>query len=357
MVFLSAGESSGDRHAGAVARELRDRVPGISLIGLGGPSMEDAGVELLAGLDELAVMGFVEVARRIRFFRRLRSLVLRTLAARDVRLLIPVDYPGFNLSLARAAHDRDIPVLWFIAPQVWAWREGRARTLARVCDRVLTVLPFEAPLLAAHGVDARFVGHPLLDEAAVAPVAPAAPCLGLFPGSRAQEVERILPVFAETARRVTARTPGLRVLVARPPHLPERLYAPHGIPAAASPDVLGSATAALAKSGTITLELALAGIPMAVGYRMGPFTFALARRVVRVPSIALPNLVAGRPIVPERLQDELTADALAEEIRPLLDPDSPGRRTMLADLEGVRVRLGEPGCASRVAGHAVELLA
>lgn len=356
VVFLSAGEASGDRHAGAVARELRARIPGVELVGLGGTTMADADVELLAGLEDLAVMGFVEVARRIGFFRDLRRRAIRTLEERGVRLLIPVDYPGFNLSLARAAHRRGIRVLWFIAPQVWAWRERRARTLAGVCDRVLTVLPFEDELLASHGVDSRFVGHPLLDERPVGRVTEEGPCLGLFPGSRAQEVERMLPPFAEAADRLREETPGLRTVVARAGHLPESYYAPWPGEVSTARDTMSRATAAIAASGTVTLELALAGIPMVVGYRTGAATFALARRIVRVPSIALPNLVAGRPVVPELLQEELTGPALADAARPFLDPASPDRRAAVDALAAVRADLGAPGCAARVAEEAAGLL-
>jgi len=362
-VFISAGESSGDRHAARVAEELAARRPDLRMVGLGGPTMAEAGVELLAGLENLAVMGYAEVARRLPFFAALRRRVWRVLEEGDVDLVLPVDYPGFNLPLARKAHALGIPVLYFIAPQVWAWREGRARHLARACDRVLTVLPFEERRLAEHGVDARFVGHPLLDE----PRRPAAgasnprpghrgPVLGLFPGSRAQEVERMLPPFAAAARRLAATRAGLDILVARPAHLPRSLYERFGFEEVEADEALDRATVALAKSGTITLELALAGIPMVVGYRTSRLTYSLARRVVRVPSIALVNLVAGERIVPELIQDALTPAALAAAAAPLLDADAPPARRMREGLTAVRARLGEPGCARRVAGHALELL-
>jgi len=362
-VFLSAGERSADQHAARVARELTARRPDLGLVGLGGPAMAAAGVELLAGLEELAVMGFAEVARRLPFFLSLRRRVWRTLLTRDVRLVLPVDYPGFNLPLARRAHGLGVPVLYYIAPQVWAWREGRARRLAETCDRVLTVLPFERERLVMHGVDARFVGHPLLDEDAPAPRnrIPGAngggsPVLGLFPGSRAQEVERMLPAFGEAARRLADRHPGLEVLVARPPHLPGALYEPCAFETVDAPEAVGRATVALTKSGTITLELALAGVPMVVGYRTSPLTYALARRVVRVPSIALVNLVAGERVVPELVQDELSPDALVRAARPLVDPDAPEAIDQREALVRVRGLLGEPGCARRVASHALELL-
>ena len=338
-------------------------MPDARFRGLGGPRMAAAGVELLAELDDLAVMGFAEVVRRLPYFLRLERRVYRDLEEAGVDLVIPVDYPGFNLRLAGRAHRAGIPVLYYIAPQVWAWKEKRAARLAARCDLVLTVLPFENRLLEGYGVRCRFVGHPLLDDRARArrPVAtrgdPAAArrLVGLFPGSRVQEIDRMLPVFTAAARRLIERRPDVDVQIARAAHLPASLYADAGFPVATMDDTLGRARAALTKSGTITLELALAGVPMAVGYRTSPLTYALARRLVRVPSISLVNLVAGAEIVPELIQDEATPEALASAIEPLLDDGEP-RTLMLDALACACARLGEPGCAGRVADHAVGLL-
>lgn len=357
-VFLSAGESSGDLHGAALARELLARDSRLRLYGLGGERMADAGVELLADLDDLAVMGVAEVARRLPYFISLRRRVTRFLLDRGVRLFIPIDYPGFNLPAADFAHRHGLRVLYYIAPQVWAWRERRARRLARVSDRVCVVLPFEEELLAGYGADVRFVGHPLLDT----PTADAAgggggAALGLFPGSRAHEVERMLPPFAAAAERLRQTDRDLRVLVARPPHLPLDLYEETGLETAAPERVISRAAAALCKSGTITLQLALAGVPMTVGHRMSPLTYRIARRLVRVPHVALVNLVAGERLVTELIQDELTPEAAADSLIPLLVPESPERERIRAGLKRVRERLGSPGCSGRVADHALELLA
>lgn len=388
-VFLSAGESSGDLHAARLAEELRARVPGVRLVGLGGSRMRARGVELLADLDTLAVMGLAEILRSLPSLLALRWRVWRFLAREEVDLVVPVDYPGFNLSLACRASDLGIPVLYYVAPQVWAWREGRSRKLARCADRVCVVLPFEEELLRAHGADARFVGHPLLDEAAdgklpVAANAEATPggadtpeggpgatvsaeagaerpagatVLGLFPGSRRQEVERLLEPFRAAAGLLARDRPDLRVLVARAPDLPASAYPGEGPDLRPAEEVLARADAALTKSGTVTLQLALAGVPMVVAYRMNPLTHRIARRLVEVDHIALVNLVAGRELVPELIQDEVAPRRLAEALAPLLETGEAERRRIREGLAGVRDRLGSPGCAGRVADHAMELMA
>lgn len=364
-VFLSAGEASGDQHGAELARALRARLPGVRLAGLGGSAMAGEGVELLAGLDRLAVLGFAEVVRHLPDLLALRKEVRSFLRREGVDLLIPIDYPGFNLPLASWAHARGLAVLYYIAPQVWAWHESRAKRLARVADEVCVVLPFEEAFLRGYGARARFVGHPLLDRAPGAAAAgrgtgrsaTSGPLLGLFPGSRRQEVKRMLPVFLEAGRRLQVETPGLTLAVARSADLPASLFSDVGPVRVLDPDVVAAeSTAAITKSGTITLQLALADVPMVVGYRVNPLTFAFARRLVRVPHIALVNLVAGREIVPERIQGEMTSRALTAAVRPLLDPDSDERRGVRDGLADVRARLGERGAAGRVAEVAAGLL-
>jgi len=373
-IFLSAGEASGDQHGAELARQLQRSLPGVRIVGLGGSEMEAAGVELLAGLDRLAILGFAEVVRHLPDMLALRKQVRSFFEREGVDLFVPIDYPGFNLPLARWAHGRGIPVLYYIAPQVWAWHESRAARLAEVADEVCVVLPFEEDFLRRYGANVRFVGHPLLDreirgsasdglagQGLRAPAAGAVPgerVLGLFPGSREQEVRRMLPAFLAAAGRLAADMPDLRLRVARSRDLPLSLFAACPEGSIGSPEqVAAESTAAITKSGTITLQLALNDVPMVVGYRVNRWTAALARRLLQIPHIALVNLVAEREVVPERIQERMTGAELAAAILPLLDPASAARAEMLDGLALVRSRLGEPGAAARVAESCKRLLA
>ncbi|MFQ5537521.1 MAG: lipid-A-disaccharide synthase [Gemmatimonadota bacterium] len=389
-ILILAGEASGDAHAAAVARALKKRFPGARLTGMGGPALAGEGVELLATLDDLAVMGFGAVFSRLGAFHRLRRRLRARLASGSVDLVIPVDYAGFNMRVLRDAHGLGIPVLWYIAPKVWAWRRYRARALARRVRSVAVVLPFEEAFLARYGADARFVGHPLLDRpdppdreafCRVWKLDPGRPVLALFPGSRSQEVKAHLEPFLGAAALLRADRPDLQVVMARAPGVApamlERAACAVSAPgfvltsAAAAgsapvgqvrcvddgPALLAHARAALLKAGTSTLEAALAGTPAVVAYRTDGLTWALARLLVRVDHVALPNLLAGERIMPELLQDRVEPVELARHVRPLLDPESPQRHRQLRALGRVSDSLGDPGAADRVAAMAVEILA
>ncbi len=367
VVFLSAGEPSGDMHGASLARALRARIPGIRLIGLGGPRMAAEGVELLADLDDLAVMGLVEILSRLRFFLALRRRVFATLDSERVDLVVPIDYPGFNLRLARRARSDGRKVLYYVAPQVWAWHESRAADLARDTDRIAVILPFEAAFLHERGASATFVGHPLLDE--IEPpadrsawminegLAPERPLLALMPGSRRQELDRHLALFIETAQQVMASRPETQVMIGAPSGMPDTAY--RGVPFPVTRDFRGllvHATAALVKSGTTTLETALAETPFVVAYRLNPISYRIARRMVKVPHIALANLVAEDRVVPEFIQDEASPETMSASLLPLLDVECAERRAMVTRLSEVRDRLGGGGAAARVAGMAADLL-
>lgn len=329
--------------------------------------MQAAGVRLLAHVDQLAIMGFVEVLRHLPYFIDLMKTVKRTLRERRPDLMLPIDYPGFNLRLARHARDAGIPVLYYIAPQVWAWHRSRMKQLARNTDRLAVILPFETELFREAGANASFVGHPLADQPP--PVVsrdqflrglgidPGRPVLALFPGSRAQEVERQLRIFVEAARAVCARMPDVQPVLAESGAVPERTYARAPLPRTRDGwALLHHARAALVKSGTSTLQAALAGTPLVVTYRVHPLTFFMAERLVRVPHVGLVNLVAGERIAPELLQNDATPERLAAALLPLLDENSAERRNAVAGLARVRDLLA-PEDAKRSAGDRVAELA
>lgn len=363
---MLAGEASGDAHGARVAREIRRRWPGARLVGLGGEGMAEMGVDLLAGLDELSVMGFAEVVGRLPFFRRLERRIRAVLDRGGIDLVLPIDYPGLNMRIAAHAAGAGIPVLYYIGPQVWAWRAGRARRLARIADRIAVILPFEPECYRVHGGRTRFVGHPLLDQPPGGDAGalgdalgldPSRPVLALFPGSRLQELERHAKPFTAVALELRRRVPGLQVVVSRVPFLPGSAYRSFPFPATPDPASLRAlATVALVKSGTGTLEVALAGVPFAVGYITHPLTHLLARMLVRVSHVALVNLVAGRQVVPEFIQGGFVPDAVADSLEPLLDESSPERQAVLSGLAEVRAGLGTPGAAARVVDLAEELI-
>ena len=362
-ILFVTGEASGDLHAAPVAAVLMGLLPGTPIAGVGGDRMAEVGVTLLERIERLTVLGAAEVIRHVpRHYRLLRTL-RRRLRSGTVGLLVLVDYPGFNMKLARAAADVGVPVLYFITPQVWAWGAGRLGEMSRVVTKAAVILPFEEELCRRHGIDATFVGHPLLDRATHLPSREEArrclglveerPVLALFPGSRPQEIERHLELFVESARQLEARIPGLQVIVSVAPTInlaPTANPYPHV--RSSSFTVLCAADAALCKSGTTTLEAAIAGCPLAVAYRTSAWTYAIARRVVRIPHIALVNVVAGREVAPEFVQDALQPTSVADVLAPLLDHTRSERRVMVSELARVRGALGTPGAAERVAALA-----
>jgi lipid-A-disaccharide synthase len=365
-ILFVAGEASGDLHAAGVASELRARNAPFHLVGIGGDAMRDAGVELLEHVGQLAVMGFVEVLRHVpKHWALLRSLRQR-IRSGNTALVVLIDYPGFNMKVAAEASAAGVPVLYYITPQVWAWGAGRLAQLAKTVTRAAVILPFEEKLLRDHGVTTTFVGHPLLDRIDHLParaearrqlgVPDDASLLALFPGSRAQEIGRHLDAFVSTARELERRRPGLRVLVSAAPHVKlDEQSCPYPIVRSASFTVLRAADAAMCKSGTTTLEAAVAGCPLVVAYRTNAVTYAAARRLVKIPHIGLVNVVAGHQVAPEFVQHALKPNDVADALEPLLDHGSPARTSMVRELTRVRESLGTAGASGRVADIALEM--
>ena len=367
-ILFVVGEPSGDLHASSVARELTARGAPWRMRGVGGDLMQAAGVTLDEHIRGMAVLGLVEVLRHIPKHWALLADVRARLRSGQVALVVLVDYPGFNMRVAQAAADAGVPVLYYIVPQVWAWGAGRLEKLAKWVTKAAVILPFEEELLRSHGVDATFVGHPLLDRMQDMPsradarrelgVPEDARLLALFPGSRAQEIERHLDAFVAAATRLRDVDRGLHVVVSAAPHVridPRRC--PFPVVHASSMPVLRAADAAICKSGTTTLEAAVAGCPHVVAYRTHPFTYFAAKRLVKVPHIGLVNVVGGRQVAAEFIQDDLQPDAVAAALRPLLDATDERRARMLVELERVRALLGSPGAAVRVADLASGLAA
>ncbi|MBI5016721.1 MAG: lipid-A-disaccharide synthase [Deltaproteobacteria bacterium] len=355
-VAIVAGEASGDIHAGNLLGALRSLRPDVEAWAVGGEALRAAGAEIVFPSEAIAAMGLVEAAGRLPAVARARRLVRGRLAAERPDLFVPVDFGGLNLRLARDARALGVPVVYYIPPKVWAWGARRVRTLRAVVDEALVILPFEEAYLRARGVAATYVGSPVLDHLSPRSFEAEPGTVGLLPGSRAGEVSRILPLLVAAARRLAWLVPGLRFLVPRAPGLPaavlDRFLSATDLPLEVldgrAQEVMERSRLCLVASGTATLECATVGTPMVVVYRVSPLTYALGRLLVRVPFIALPNLIAGRRVVPELVQTG--PEALAAAAEPLL-ADGPGRDEVLRGLAEVRGLLGAPGASGRAAAR------
>lgn len=372
-VMIVTGEASGDLH-GAKLIEAAGRIdPGLEFFGVGGPGMAEAGCEILIRGEELAVMGLVEVLGHLptiwRAFRRLKK-ILRGPQRPDALVLI--DFAEFNLLLAAQAKKAGVPVLYYVSPQVWAWRRGRVRRIASVVDRLAAIFPFEPELYEGQDIQVEYVGHPLLDEFAVTGgretflrgigIDDAQPVIGLFPGSRKNELKYIFDTIMQSAVHLRKRFPGARFLLPVASSFRKEdmqaMVEPYGLPLTLVEgdiyNVINACDAVISVSGTVTLQVALVGTPMAIVYRMAPLSYAIGRRLIRVPFIGLANIVAGRKVVREFIQEQATPDAIADEIEAILT-DRDYKRIMRSGLSSVRERMGEGGCAGRVARMVSEL--
>lgn len=365
-LLIVAGEVSGDMHAGLLLAELRRRDPSIQAFGIGGDRLRAAGMEIRYDVRDTAVMGFCDVIRRLGFFRRVFKDLLKTARERRPDAVLLVDYPGFNLRFAAACHAARLKVIYYICPQVWAWNRRRIPRMAAVVDRLISIFPFEPAVFAGTGLRVDYAGHPLVDEVreALAGKPEALPWSGephiaLLPGSRTQEIERLLPTLCETATLIEQQRPNASFLIAAPsaeqgrlirtllektPRRPTRLDVVDG----GMRQVLRQARAALVKSGTGSLEAALIGCPAVIVYKTSPLTYWLGRKVVKLDHIGIANLIANRRICPELIQNEATPAAMAQALRPLID-DTPERAAMLTGYEDVRTLLGAGGATEHAA--------
>ena len=373
-ILIVAGEASGDLHGSNLVRALKRYDPGITVSGIGGTHMKQAGVEILVPASEMAVVGLTEVLFRLGVILKARQTIknmLKSIPSPD--LLILIDYPDFNIHLASLAKRWKIPVLYYISPQVWAWRKGRINKLAKRVDRMAVILPFEEDLFREKGVKVTYVGHPLLDaipehfskEDTVGRLdhQNAAPVIGLLPGSRQEEIENTLPLMVKAVEIISSRYPQLECLLPVAPTVSVDLVQSfltdsNTVIHISDVDIyrtLRTCDLALVASGTATLETAIMGVPMIVVYRVSPVTYWIGKRLVNVPYISLVNLVAGRQIVPELVQDEFNPEKLAEEAFRILE-DRREREDMIQNLKAVKDRLGEGGASERTARLAIEMI-
>lgn len=369
--MISCGEPSGDLYAGALATEILRADPAAVVTGFGGDRLRAAGASLVGDFSGLSVTGLMEVARVLpRTYATYRRLVRDAETTRP-DVFVAVDFPDFNFRLAAAVRKLGVPVVYYISPQLWAWRRGRMKTMRRIADRVLVIFPFEEPIYRDAGVSVQWVGHPLLDLAPVPePKSTFLPWLNLnpdrrvvalLPGSRRNELHAILPDLVAAARMIRARLPDVQYVVARAPHLADNAFDPlkqlgEGVAVVEhrTDDVLGAADVALVASGTVTVQAALHQCPMVVVYRLSPLTYWLGKPFVHVDTYAMANLVAGRRVVPELIQEGFTPDRVAAEaLRVLTDPDHAAAvRRALGEVRG---KLGTPGASRRAAEAVIEV--
>ena len=373
-IMISCGEASGDMYAGALAAELRRRVPDAEIFGFGGPRLKAAGGHLVADYSPLSVTGITEAIKIIpRSFAMLRKLVD---AARELRphVFVAIDFPDFNFRLMAALRRLGIPIVYYVSPQLWAWRPGRMETMKEYVDRVLVIFPFEEALYQRAGVNVQFVGHPLVDLIRTGQdrvaflndrgLNPEAPTVALLPGSRRNELNRIVPILTQALPLIRERVPGVQFVVACAPGMPDNLFAPlvnegnHGLVLVRdrTDDVLASSDVVITASGTATIQATLHERPMVVVYRLSPLTYRLGKPFLKVDTYAMPNLVAGRRVVPELIQDAFTPEGVAEEAIGLLT--NPERHAAMCEaLRGVRGQLGSSGASGRAAAAVLEVAA
>lgn len=364
-ILISAGEASGDIHAAAVTAAIKKLDNTAEVFGMGGDALRNAGGEVLWDIKDHGVMGFVEVIRKLPDLFRLRNAFARVMDERKPDCLVVVDYPGFNMKLAKLAHDKGIPVVSYIAPSAWAWNKGRAKNVAKIVDKVACIFPFEYDVYKEAGAPVEFVGHPLLDivhpqmqrvEAEQwAGKQPGKKLVLIMPGSRLMEIEKMLPTLLAGAKLLKEQMPDVQFAMPRAGTIPltmlQEKIAASGLDVKITEghnyDLFSVADLALATSGTVTLEAALCGLPSVIVYRTSALNAFIARLVINIPNIGLPNIVAGKTILPELLQEDFTPQKLAQTAKELLAPER--QEALQKDLVYMKQRLGEPGAVGRVA--------
>jgi lipid-A-disaccharide synthase len=373
QVLIVAGEASGDHHAARLVEELHQIDPSVHFAGIGGERMKKAGVEILVDSADMAVVGLVEVLANYRFLKGVLDQMRNELRQRRPDMLILVDYPDFNLRLAKTAKELGIKVLYYISPQIWAWRQKRVFKIKKLVDMMAVVFPFEVPFYEQAGVPVRFVGHPLVDEVRSKlsheqaeqefGLDSSRPVLGLFPGSRRSEIKRLLPILLESAALVHKQRPDVQFILPRASTLSEEFLTPylsetdldiHVIPGR-SYDVTRACDAIVSASGTATLEIALMQVPLVVIYKIASLSYRIVSRMLKIDHVALCNIVAGERVVPELIQHDATPQRISHAALELLTNNDKAA-AMRQHQEVVREKLGGSGGSRNVAELALELL-
>ena len=373
IIAFSAGESSGDRHAAEMFLEIKNHRPDIKGMGMGGSKMKLADIDIRYDSSAIGVIGVIEVIKHYAEIRRALNAMKQLLLTERPDLLVCVDYKEFNFKLARFAKQNGIKVLFYVSPQVWAWRPGRVKKYGAAIDMMAVIFPFEEPYYEAEGVPVRYVGHPSVDKVhpqhskeedlGLFGLAKASPVVGLLPGSRKNEIERMLPVMLAAARQLQAEFPDIRFLLPQADSIPDGLLADplKAVPLPISVikhkpyDVIQCCDAIMTTSGTASLEIALLGIPMVITYRLSPLTYWLGRLLVKTPYIGLPNIILGKPAIKELIQQEASAENLAAEISKILTDEAYANQ-ICQDLLLAKKQLGEGGGSKKMAMLALEML-
>lgn len=371
--MFSAGESSGEQHAANMFNELKSLLPGISGIGMGGAKMQQAGIDVHFDSSEIGVIGLIEVLKHYREIHGALKLMCNLVVSEKPDLLVCVDYKEFNLKLARFAKKQGVKVLFYVSPQVWAWRPGRVVTYGKAIDMMAVIFPFETAYYEAENIPVKYVGHPSVDK--VHPIRSRdedfkqfslqsdSPVVGILPGSRINEIKRMLPVMIAAAKKLAQFHDNIQFLLPQADSISDELLLAYtlnsGIDITITKnqpyDTIQCCNVVMTTSGTATLEIALLEIPMVISYKLSPLTYFIGRFLVTTKYIGLPNIIAGKSIIKELIQNMATADNLAKEVNLILQ-NKPYQQQMLLDLAGVKEKLGQGGGSKNMAELAVQLL-
>jgi len=370
-ILIIAGEASGDIHGAGLIREIKKREPTIKFFGIGGSRMAEEGFEIIHHVSEMSFLGFLEVLKHLPFIRRVFHDMIILLEEKKPSIVLLIDYPGFNLRFAKAVNKRSIPVVYYISPQVWAWGKRRVKKIARRVDRMIVIFPFEEDIYKKEGMNVKYVGHPLKDIVKVSlskksfihelKIDIAHPTIGLLPGSRKQEVNRLLPEMLKACHLVQKKIPDLQLIVGLAPTLSDEIYHPflkhetiHTV-RNRTYEIMAYSHVVIVASGTATLETAILNTPMIILYKMSALSYLIGRLLVKIKHVGLVNIIAGKSVVPELLQRNVTAGKIAREVLDLFS-NQDRREQMKQNLKEVSHRLGEQGATKRTAEIVIECI-